>query len=100
MTVFSSNKNGPMTIVSVTEFKANAARMLEALGESDDEIVLTQNGRASAVVQSVAAHRRICESLLMLKLMAQGEADAAAGRTVPQEQLFRELAARVRQGDG
>lgn len=89
-----------MTIVSVTEFKANAARMLEALGETNDEIILTQNGRASAVVQSVAAHRRLRESLLMLKLMAQGEADAAAGRTIPQEQLFEAIATRVREGDG
>ncbi len=89
-----------MTIVSVTEFKANAARMLEALGETNDEIILTQNGRASAVVQSVAAHRRLRESLLMLKLMAQGEADAAAGRTFPQEQLFEAIATRVREGDG
>ena len=89
-----------MAIVSVTEFKANAARMLESLGEGEEEIVLTQNGRASAVVQSVAAHRRMRESLLMLKLMAQGEADAAAGRTIPQEELFEELAARVRQSDG
>ena len=89
-----------MAIVSVTEFKANAARMLEALVETNDEIVLTQNGRASAVVQSVAAHRRLRESLLMLKLMAQGEADAAAGRTIPQEQLFEAIATRVREGDG
>ncbi|MCC5872859.1 MAG: type II toxin-antitoxin system Phd/YefM family antitoxin [Gammaproteobacteria bacterium] len=89
-----------MPIVSVTEFKANAARMLESLGEGEEEIVLTQNGRASAVVQSVAAHKRIRDSLRMLKLMAQGEADIAAGRTITQEQLFSELAARVRQGDG
>ena len=34
-------------------------------------------------------------ALLMLKLMAQGEADVIVGKTVPQEWVFEELRSRV-----
>ena len=34
-------------------------------------------------------------ALLMLKLMAQGEADVTSGKTVPQERVFQEFRSRV-----
>lgn len=35
------------------------------------------------------------QSALLLKVIAQAEADAAAGRTVPQERVFRSLRKRL-----
>ena len=36
----------------------------------------------------------------MLKLLAQGEADVTAGRTIPQERVFEDVRARLASADG
>lgn len=79
------------SIISLSDFKSDASQWLKRLQEESDAVVLTQNGRASAVVQSYDTFQRQQQALLMLKLLAQGEADIAAGRLIPQEQVFAKL---------
>lgn len=79
------------SIISLSDFKSDASQWLKRLQEESDAVVLTQNGRASAVVQSYDTFQRRQQALLMLKLLAQGEADIAAGRLVPQEEVFAKL---------
>ncbi len=78
-------------IISLSDFKSDASQWLKRLQEESDAVVLTQNGRASAVVQSYETFQRQQQALLMLKLLAQGEADIAAGRLIPQEEVFATL---------
>jgi prevent-host-death family protein len=78
-------------IISLSDFKADASQWLKRLQGESEAVVLTQNGRASAVVQSYEAFQRQQQALLMLKLLAQGEADIAAGRLIPQEAVFAKL---------
>ena len=78
-------------IISLSDFKSDASRWLKRLQEDSESVVLTQNGRASAVVQSYETFQRQQQALLMLKLLAQGEADIAAGRLIPQEEVFAKL---------
>jgi prevent-host-death family protein len=85
-------------IISLSDFKSDASQWLKRLQEESDAVVLTQNGRASAVVQSYETYQRQQQALLMLKLLAQGEADIAAGRTFPQEEVFERLEKRLKQG--
>lgn len=85
----------PTAIVSLSEFKARAAQMLAEMKAAEKEIVLTQRGAASAVVQDFDAHQRLQSALLMLKLMVQGEADVQQGRTTSQDRVFAELKARL-----
>ncbi len=82
-------------IISVTEFKAKAAQILAEIKVHEHTVVLTQNGKATAVVQDYEAHQRLQDAMLMLKLLSQGEADIAAGRTKPQREVFAELQARL-----
>ena len=83
------------SIVSLSEFKSKAAQMLSEMKSGEHAIVLTQRGAASAVVQDFQAHQRLQDALVMLKLMVQGEADIAAGRTTPQDRVFADLEARL-----
>lgn len=85
----------PTEIVSLSEFKAKAAQMLAEMKTDDREIVLTQRGAASAVVQDFEAHQRHRNALLMLKLMVQGEADVTMGRTTPQDRVFDGIRSRL-----
>lgn len=89
-----------MSIVSLSEFKAKAARMLAEMKSSEQVVVLTQRGAASAVVQDYASHQRLQDALSMLKLMVQGETDISAGRTTPQDAVFRDLKEQLTAGDG
>jgi prevent-host-death family protein len=82
-------------IISLSDFKADASQWLKRLQDASESVVLTQNGRASAVVQSFESYQRQQQALLMLKLMAQGEADLRDERMVPQAEVFDALRARI-----
>jgi prevent-host-death family protein len=84
------------SILSISDFKADASRLLDQMRDEPSRIVLTQNGRARAVVEDYAAYRRREQALLMLKLMAQGEADARQGRLTDQTEVFGAVRERLR----
>jgi prevent-host-death family protein len=86
-------------IVSLSEFKAKASSMLGELKSGDRDIVLTQNGSASAVIQDYGSYLRVQEALALMKLMVQGEADLRAGRTTPQHRVFADLKKRLARED-
>jgi prevent-host-death family protein len=79
------------SVVSLSQFKANAAQMLEDIKATERDIVLTQNGAATAVVQDYESYQRLQDALAMMKLMVQGEADVKEGRTTPQNRVFSDL---------
>ena len=79
------------SVISLSDFKAGASQWLKQLQEDQGAVVLTQNGKGSAVVQSYESYQRLQQSLAMLKLMAQAEADIQAGRVTPQEEVFAAL---------
>lgn len=85
----------PTVVVSLREFRVRAARMLADMKAARHEIILTQRGTASAVVQDFDAYQRRQNALLMLKLIVQGEADIRAGRTTTQDRVFAEIRDRV-----
>jgi prevent-host-death family protein len=87
------------SVVSLSEFKAKAAQMLAEMKASEHEIVLTQNGAATAVVQDYESYQRLQEALAMMKLMAQGEAHVKEGRTTAQDRMFSDLRKRLTRGD-
>ena len=74
---------------------ANATQMLAEMKTTEQASVLTRHGAASAVVQDFDAHQRLQNALLMLKLMVQGEAGVPAGRTAPQDRVFKNIKARL-----
>ncbi|MEZ4267569.1 MAG: type II toxin-antitoxin system prevent-host-death family antitoxin [Myxococcota bacterium] len=69
-------------IVPLGEFKAQAARILRGLRAESEPIVITQNGRAAAVVLSPGAFEEMRESNHFLEAVVRGLSDAEAGRTV------------------
>lgn len=70
-------------IKSISYLKANAADVLERLAESRAPLVITQNGEAKAVMQDVASYEQTQETLALLKILALGNRQIAAGRVAP-----------------
>jgi prevent-host-death family protein len=83
-------------ILSLSDFKADASYLLKRMREQDaSPLVLTQNGRASAVVQSYDDYQQLQKSLAMMKLIALGEADIAGDKLIPQDKVFAKARARL-----
>ncbi len=87
------------SILSLSEFKADASRLLDKVRDEPGTLVLTQNGRARAVVEDYEHYQARERAMLMLKLMAQGERDIADGRLISQEQVFADLRQRLLGGE-
>jgi PHD/YefM family antitoxin component YafN of YafNO toxin-antitoxin module len=79
------------SILSLSAFKADASRLLDKIREEPTTLVITQNGRARAVVEDYDYHQARGRALLMLKLMVQGERDVTDGLVMAQEQVFARL---------
>jgi len=83
-------------IEPVTTLKASPAELISRARDRRAPIVITQNGRAAAVLQDIESYERQRRAFLMLKLLAKGETDHAAGRTLTDAETRRRLRARVR----
>jgi prevent-host-death family protein len=64
----------------ISYLKANAAEVLAQLAAQRQPLVITQNGEAKAVLQDVASFEQTQETLALLKILALGNQDVAAGR--------------------
>jgi prevent-host-death family protein len=67
----------------ISYLKANAAEVLARIAEQRQPMVITQNGEAKAVLQDVASFEETQETLALLKILALGNQDTAAGKVKP-----------------
>jgi len=79
----------------VTYMKTKAADLLRSVGESRRPVIITQSGEPKGVLMDFESYQELRRATLLLRLLAQGEADLRGGRVVPQDQVFRELRARL-----
>ena len=79
----------------VTYMKTQAAELLRSVGESRRPVVITQSGEPKGVLMDFTSYQELRQATLLLRLLAQGDADVRRGRTVPQERVFAELRARL-----
>ena len=66
-------------IVPVSDFRQDAAAVLKKLKSGAGLLVVTQRGRAVAVMQSVEAYEKLQQERELLRLLAAGEREIAAG---------------------
>lgn len=64
----------------ISYLKANAAEVLTQLAEQGEPMIITQNGEAKAVLQDIASFERTQATLALLKILALGTQDVAAGK--------------------
>lgn len=81
-------------IKPVSYLKANAAAVLAQLTEQREPLVITQNGEAKAVLQDVVSFEQTQETLALLKILALGQQDVAAGRVKPVADVVARLRAK------
>ena len=67
-------------IIPVTDLRQDAAAALERARRSRGPVVITQRGRAAAVLMSVEAYEQAESERELLRLLARGEREIAAGK--------------------
>ena len=75
----------------VTYLKTQAAAVLDQINDTHRPIIITQDGEPRAVIQDPETYESMKRSISLLKILAQGEADARNGRLIEQKNLFASL---------
>jgi prevent-host-death family protein len=60
-------------IIPVSDLRQDATATLKRLEQSQDPIIITQRGRAAAVLMSVESYKRAEEERLLLHRLAKGD---------------------------
>jgi prevent-host-death family protein len=66
--------------IPVTDLKQDASAMLKRVRKSKRPLILTQRGKAAAVLLSVDTYEKGEREREILKLLARGEREIAAGK--------------------
>jgi prevent-host-death family protein len=83
----------------ISYLKAHAAEVLVQLAECREPLVITQNGEAKAVLQDVATFEETQETLALLKILALGNQEVAAGKVKPASEAIARLRSKRARGE-
>ena len=67
-------------IIPVTDLRQDASAVLRRVRASKEPLIVTQRGRAAAVILSISAYERAEQERQILELLARGEKEIAAGK--------------------
>ena len=67
-------------IIPITDLRQDAATVLRRVRDSREPVVITQRGRPAAVLMSAEAYERAEHDRELLRLLARGEKEIAAGK--------------------
>ncbi len=67
-------------IKPISYLKAHAADVIRQLREQGEPLVITQNGKATAVIQGVESYEQTQETLALLKILALGNRQIEEGQ--------------------
>ena len=81
------------SIKPISYFKSHMAQILRTIKETQEPMIITQNGEAEAVVLDIHHFERMQETLAMLELIAQGRKELAEGKYQPAGKVFAEILA-------
>ena len=77
-------------IIPITDLRQNATAIVKRVTASREPIVITQRGRAAAVMVSMEAYKHSQHELEILRLLACGEKEIEAGKAYDLEAVFAE----------
>ena len=84
-------------ITPITDFKRDAASLIQQIRKQRSPLVITQNGRATAVLQDVQTFEEDRRAFALLKLALQGDDDVARGRRFTLAEHKKRMAAFLRE---
>ena len=80
----------------LTDFRANAASVIEQVQSTKRPVILTQHGRSAAVLLDVDAYEELLDQLALLRDVQEAEEQVAAGRGSAHGVVAKRLQARLK----
>ena len=77
-------------IIPITDLRHNAARILKQARSSNEPLIITQRGRAAAVMLSVEAYEQAEHDRQLLRVLAQGDREVAARKGYDLDSVLKE----------
>ena len=78
-------------IEPVTVLKTRSAELIRQAQETGQPIIITQNGKPTAVLQDVESFQRQREALTLLKILAKGDQELSEGKTISHDEVMRRI---------
>ncbi len=80
----------------LSEFRANAASIIDKVKNENRTIIITQHGKGAAVLMSVSEYEKMRDKLELLEDIVTARSQLDAGLGVDHETVMRELRDRIR----
>lgn len=84
-------------IQPLSEFRANAASMIEKIKKEHRPLVITQHGKSSAVLLDVGDYENMIDTIELLQEINQARQELEDGKGVPHKEVMSSLKKRLRQ---
>jgi prevent-host-death family protein len=81
------NINLKEDLVPVSEFRSNAAAVIERVQREGGPLVITHHGKGAAVLMSLEEYGRMDEVREIREALARGRRDIARGNYITQEEM-------------
>jgi prevent-host-death family protein len=78
-------------VIPVTDFRTNAAELIQKIKKTRRPLILTQHGRSAAVVEDMKEYEDRLERLELLEAIVRGLQAAEKGELVSHEEAMRQL---------
>lgn len=79
------------SVVPISYAKAHASELLENIARDRNPVIITQNGKAQAILLDLESYEELQESLGLLKILAQGQEDVRNKRYRPFRKAFAQI---------
>jgi len=79
-----------MNIIPVSDLRQDAAKILKKLRKENEPIVITQRGRAAAVMIGVEAYQKSEQDIELLRLLAKGDREIEINEGYDLDDIFAE----------
>lgn len=71
--------------------KAHSSEVIKSLNATHQPMIITENGEAAMVIQSVSDYEKTLETLALLKMLAQSQQAVNKGKIISSEDAFSKL---------
>lgn len=72
----------------ISYIKTHAAEMLQQINDTQNPIVITQNGLAKGVLLDTRSYQEMTDAIGILKVLSQSEHDVETGHTLSHEDVM------------
>ena len=79
----------------ISYLKANTSEVIREIAENRQSVVITQNGKAKAVLQDIHAYEKTQESLALLKMLLLSQEHRRQGKFKSLSQTFKDVRRKI-----